>query len=187
MGTQVYTERMKREYKVETEVGKPRVNFREKITKRVDFDYLHKKQSGGQGQYGRVIGHIEPMTEEELEELDGEKFEFVNGCIGNNIPPGFIPSIEKVRPSFPIRLYGQIPPSRGSVCCLSSCSNATVRSNAIGRASCVKVITMRWYSGREGFLSGVCRIPKSGARVAESNAIHLATQRPVARAHSDGG
>jgi translation elongation factor EF-G len=101
VGPQVYTERMKREYKVETEVGKPRVNFREKITKRVDFDYLHKKQSGGQGQYGRVIGYIEPMTDEELEELNGEKFEFVNGCIGNNIPPGFIPSIEKVRPSIP--------------------------------------------------------------------------------------
>jgi hypothetical protein len=85
---------------VETEVGKPRVNFREKITKRVDFDYLHKKQSGGQGQYGRVIGFIEPMTEEELEALVGtkeEKFEFVNGCIGNNIPPGFITSIERVR------------------------------------------------------------------------------------------
>lgn len=150
MDIQVYTERMKREYKVETEVGKPRVNFREKITKRVDFDYLHKKQSGGQGQYGRVIGYIEPMTEEELEELNGEKFEFVNGCIGNNIPPGFIPSIEKVRPSIP-SVVGQTSLAWWFGVCLSSCTSATVRSNAIGRASCVKVITMRWYSGREGF------------------------------------
>jgi len=87
---EVYTERMKREYKVETEVGKPRVNFREKVTKRANFDYLHKKQSGGQGQYGRVIGYIEPLPEGHP-----EKFEFVNGLIGNNIPPGFVPAIEK--------------------------------------------------------------------------------------------
>ena len=76
---------------VDCEVGKPRVNFREKVTKRANFDYLHKKQSGGQGQYGRVIGYIEPLPEDYP-----EKFEFVNGLIGNNIPPGFVPAIEKV-------------------------------------------------------------------------------------------
>jgi len=87
---EVYTERMKREYKVETEVGKPRVNFREKVTQKAEFDFLHKKQSGGQGQYGRVIGYIEPLPEDSV-----EKFEFVNGLIGNNIPPGFVTAIEK--------------------------------------------------------------------------------------------
>lgn len=45
-------------FKVDASVGKPRVNFRETVTQRADFDYLHKKQSGGQGQYGRVTGYV---------------------------------------------------------------------------------------------------------------------------------
>lgn len=87
---EIYTERMKREYKVDCEVGRPRVNYREAITKRAEFDYLHKKQSGGQGQYGRVIGYMEPLPADHP-----TKFEFVNGIVGNAIPPNFIPAVEK--------------------------------------------------------------------------------------------
>lgn len=87
---EIYVERMRREYKVDCEVGKPRVNYREAITGKASFDYLHKKQTGGQGQYGRVVGYIEPLPED-----SPVKFEFVNGIIGNAIPPNFIPAVEK--------------------------------------------------------------------------------------------
>ncbi|XP_024032543.1 elongation factor G-2, mitochondrial [Morus notabilis] len=86
----IYVERIRREYKVDATVGKPRVNFRETITQRAEFDYIHKKQSGGQGQYGRVVGYIEPLPPG-----SPTKFEFENLIIGQVIPSGFIPAIEK--------------------------------------------------------------------------------------------
>ena len=65
----IYVERMKREYGVEVVTGAPRVNYRETVTRRASFDYTHKKQSGGSGQYGKVVGYIEPL--EPLEQQDG--------------------------------------------------------------------------------------------------------------------
>ncbi|OAY69603.1 Elongation factor G, mitochondrial [Ananas comosus] len=86
----IYVERIRREYKVDAKVGRPRVNFRETVTQRANFDYLHKKQSGGQGQYGRVCGYIEPLPMG-----SPTKFEFENMIIGQAIPSNFIPAIEK--------------------------------------------------------------------------------------------
>ncbi|MCF8111721.1 MAG: elongation factor G [Desulfobacteraceae bacterium] len=82
----VYLERMKREYDVSLHAGEPQVAYRETITRHSDFDYTHKKQTGGAGQFGRVIGYIEPAETE---------FEFENKVSGGNIPTIFIPACEK--------------------------------------------------------------------------------------------
>lgn len=89
----IYVERMKREYNVACVTGKPRVAFRETITEAAKFNYTHKKQSGGSGQFGRVIGSIEPM---ETDPDTGKDTAFENRIIGGNIPNQFIPAIQKV-------------------------------------------------------------------------------------------
>jgi elongation factor G len=89
----IYVERMKREYNVATTTGKPQVAFRETITGRSEFSYTHKKQTGGAGQFGRVIGYIEPMT---TDPETGKDTGFENLVSGGNIPSGYIPAVEKV-------------------------------------------------------------------------------------------
>jgi elongation factor G len=87
---EVYIERMKREYKAEVETGAPQVAYREAISTSADFNYTHKKQTGGSGQYGRVAGTMDPMP------LDAEKeYEFVNQIKGGAIPTEYIPSCDK--------------------------------------------------------------------------------------------
>jgi elongation factor G len=84
---EVYIERMKREYGATVETSPPQVAYRETITRKTDYNYTHKKQTGGSGQYGRVAGYIEP-----LEEGD---YEFVDQTKGGVIPKPFIPSVDK--------------------------------------------------------------------------------------------
>ena len=83
----VYVERMKREYNAEVDTGAPQVAYREAVTRKAEYNYLHKKQTGGSGQYGRVAGYFEPYP-------DGD-FEFVNDVFGGSIPSEFIASVEK--------------------------------------------------------------------------------------------
>ncbi|MDR3171063.1 MAG: elongation factor G [Treponema sp.] len=84
---EVYIERMHREYKCEVDTGMPQVAYREAITARAEFNYTHKKQTGGSGQYGRVAGYLEPFA-------DGD-YEFVDTIKGGSIPSDFIPSCDK--------------------------------------------------------------------------------------------
>jgi len=88
----IYIERMKREYGADVEKGPPQVNYREAITQVTKFDYTHKKQSGGSGQFGRVIGEIEPLDANEQTE---DNLEFVDKIKGGNIPSEYIPAVEK--------------------------------------------------------------------------------------------
>jgi len=83
----IYVERMKREYSAEVTTGNPRVAYRETITQRADFNYTHKKQTGGAGQFGRIAGYIEPVSDEE--------FIFENQIFGGSIPTQYIPACEK--------------------------------------------------------------------------------------------
>ncbi len=83
----VYVERMRREYKAQVNTGMPQVAYRETITQQAAFDYIHKKQTGGAGQYGRVAGYLEPTSEAD--------FVFENEVVGGSIPTQFIASCEK--------------------------------------------------------------------------------------------
>ncbi len=89
---EVYIERMRREYKVETIVGEPQVAYRETITKETPFDYTHKKQTGGAGQYAKVGGVIRPLQKEEGEEQ--VHYRFIDKIVGGIIPREFIPSCD---------------------------------------------------------------------------------------------
>ena len=84
---EILVDRLLREFKVDVNVGEPRIAYRETFRKPITEEYTHKKQSGGSGQYGRVAGFMEPITEKD--------YEFVDAIKGGAIPNEFIPSCDK--------------------------------------------------------------------------------------------
>ncbi len=86
----IYVERIRREYKIDCDVGAPRVSYRETPTIKVEFDYKHKKQSGGSGQFAHIVGTLEPLPEDAT-----EAFEFEDSIVSGRIPKQFIPAVEK--------------------------------------------------------------------------------------------
>jgi len=84
---EVYVERMKRDFDAEVVTGVPQVAYREAITREAHFDYTHKKQTGGAGQYGRVAGFLEPSEKGD--------YEFINKVKGGVVPTEFLPAVDK--------------------------------------------------------------------------------------------
>ena len=94
----VYIERMRREYGVELTTGRPQVAYRETITQKAEFNYTHKKQTGGSGQYARVAGYLEPTVDtvdEAGNTVPAPEYEFLDEIVGGVIPREFIPSCDK--------------------------------------------------------------------------------------------
>ena len=90
---EILVDRMKREFKVEANVGAPQVAYRETISKLADVDYTHKKQTGGSGQFARIKIKFEPLVPDEDTPASG--FVFESKVVGGNVPKEFIPGVEK--------------------------------------------------------------------------------------------
>jgi elongation factor G len=88
----ILVDRMRREFNVEANIGKPQVAYREKITQSVEIEGKFVRQSGGKGQYGHVWIRFEPVNDDEL---DPEKLVFVNEVVGGTVPKEYIPAVEK--------------------------------------------------------------------------------------------
>ena len=88
----IIVDRMRREFKVDANIGQPQVAYRETITKTVEVEYLHKKQSGGAGQFAKINVRFEPKPKTEEDKSD---FKFESEIVGGRVPKEYIPGVEK--------------------------------------------------------------------------------------------
>ncbi len=104
----VYTERIRREYKIDVEIGAPKVSYRETPTQTVEFNYKHKKQSGGSGQFAHIVGSMGPLIpSEEHPETD---YRFEDSIVSGRIPKQYIPAVDKgFRSSLPKGTVAEYP------------------------------------------------------------------------------
>ena len=110
----VLVDRMKREFKVEANIGSPQVAYRETIRKKVQsLDYTHKKQTGGSGQFAKVIVSIEPYNPdpETLEEGESATYLFVNEVTGGRVPKEYIPSVVNIKATLEDGAYHEVDSS----------------------------------------------------------------------------
>lgn len=133
----VYVERIRREYGLEVVVGAPKVSYREQPTQRADYDYKHKKQTGGSGQFAHIKGYLEPFDPANLEEgaevKDG--FLFEEEIVSGRIPKQYIPAVERgLRESIPKGTLAEYPVV-GLRCMLSDGSYHDVDSSELAFAT----------------------------------------------------
>jgi elongation factor G len=92
---EIYVERIRREYKVDVEVGAPKVSYREAPTGTAQYNFKHKKQTGGSGQFAHIVGRIEVLGESTEEEPNDGIYQFVSKVVQGRIPKEYIPSVDK--------------------------------------------------------------------------------------------
>jgi len=199
---EVYIERMKREYNAEVEVSPPAVAYRETITKRIDFNYTHKKQTGGSGQYGRVAGYLEPFTGDEpvpavrggggkstrIDEAIG--YRFFDHITGGVIPREYIPAVDKGFASMLNKGLLLDSPVRGVTIVLNDGASHTVDSSDMAFQEAAKGAWREMYNrAKPQVLEPVMKVEVEGPTEHQGNVVGVLMQRRgmiVGTTESDG-
>ena len=194
----VYIERMKREYNALVETSPPSVAYRESITKKVTFSYVHKKQTGGAGQYGKVEGFLEPYTYKEGDVLPGKSsrhvkendYRFIDQIAGGRIPREFIPAVDKGFESM-LHKGGLIgAPVRGVSVTLEDGNSHQVDSSDMAFKEAAKGAWRDTYNkAKPQILEPVMKVAVEGPSETQSNVVAVLMQRRgmiVGTTESDG-
>lgn len=187
---EVYIERMKREYNAEVDVSPPAVAYRETITKRIDYNYTHKKQTGGSGQYGRVAGYLEPFTGDEpvpavrggggkstrIDEAIG--YRFFDHITGGVIPREYISAVDKGFASMLNKGLLLDSPVRGVTIVLSDGASHSVDSSDMAFQEAAKGAWREMYNrAKPQILEPVMKVEVEGPTEHQGNVVSVLMQR----------